>query len=240
MTNPNQEPTEPKDAEAPALSMKSSILKGVLGLGIFAVITAGLIALTQQMTAKTIKEQVALARSKALYEIIPANEHNNALLNEAFLINAQALGLNKSDHAYIAKLDGRPVSLILPVIAPDGYSGPIKLIVGLDTQGNVKGVRVVEHRETPGLGDKIELQKSDWINGFNGLSLDNTPAEQWKVKKDGGQFDQLTGATITPRAIVNAILKSLQFYKTHQKALLALAPESLFSPFQSDTKSEQL
>ena len=238
MTDPIQEPTENAPSEAAPLDMKRSITKGVIGLGIFAIITAGMIALTQQMTADTIAEQIAIARSKALYEIVPASEHNNAILEESFLIDAQALGLSDLDDAYIAKLNGRPVSLILPVIAPAGYSGPIKLIVGIDTQGHIKGVRVVEHRETPGLGDKIELQKSDWIKSFDGLSLANTPSERWKVKKDGGQFDQLTGATITPRAIVHAILEALQFFEVHQQRLLAQTPQAVFAS-QTNTLSEQ-
>ena len=177
MTDPVQEPSENAPSEAAPLDMKRSIAKGVIGLGIFAIITAGLIALTQQMTADTIAEQIAIARSKALYEIVPASEHNNAILEESFLIEAQALGLNDVDDAYIAKLDGLPVSLILPVIAPAGYSGPIKRIVGIHTQGHITGVRVDEHRETPGLADKIGLQTYDVLQNFYGKALPTTPNE---------------------------------------------------------------
>ncbi|MFT7373127.1 MAG: electron transport complex protein RnfG [Oleiphilaceae bacterium] len=207
-------------------TMSQSIIRSVIGLSIFAIVTAGLIAITQVSTKDIILEQIKIARSKALFEIVPLSEHNNDMLADSFWLEAtQSLGLGKKSEAFLAKQDGVPTTLILPVVAPEGYSGPIRLIVGIDTAGTIKGVRVIKHKETPGLGDKIDLKKSDWILDFEGKSLLNTTTEQWQVKKDGGEFDQLTGATITPRAIVKAVYQALVFYRDHKAALLSTKAE---------------
>jgi electron transport complex protein RnfG len=125
---------------------------------------------------------------------------------------------------YLAKRGGEPVAVILPVLAKEGYTGPIRLIVGIAPDGRILGVRVVEHKETPGLGDKIDIKKSDWILGFNGRSLGNPDQAGWQVKKDGGEFDALTGATITPRAVVKAVHAALMFFDTHQQQLTLAQP----------------
>src|SRR5690606_7665772 len=109
---------------------------------------------------------------------------------------------------------------ILPVETADGYSGTIRLLVGIDAEGRLTGVRVLQHNETPGLGDKVELRKDDWILGFDGLSLRNPVASGWQVKKDGGDFDQFVGATITPRAVVAAVYNALQFFDLNRENLL--------------------
>ena len=105
-------------------------------------------------------------------------------------------------------------------MAPDGYAGPISIVIGLSRDGDILGVRVISHVETPGLGDKIEITKSKWVLSFDGKSLDNLTLEQWAVKKDGGVFDQFAGATITPRKVVQAIRRGLEFYRAHQAELL--------------------
>lgn len=209
---------EQSSEQAP--SIKSAMSKAMIGLGLFAVLTAGLIALTQVSTKDVIAEQKRLAKSKALLEIVPAEQHDNDLLADAYSLMAAELGLSEAEQVFVAKLDNSTQALILPLVAPDGYSGNIRLIVGLDLSGQILGVRVVEHKETPGLGDKIETKKSDWIHAFVGRSLANTTTQQWGVKADGGDFDQMTGATITPRAIVNAVHRALQFYQTNQVQLL--------------------
>lgn len=216
----NTEMTDDTEAQTED-SLFGSIGRAAVGLAIFAVVTAGLIALTQVTTKERIEDEIRKARSKALLEIVPAQEHDNDLLNDAFFVQAQALGLTDPSEVFIAKQGDKVHSIILPVVAQAGYSGPIRLIVGLEHNGVIRGVRVVEHKETPGLGDKIETKKSDWILGFDGRSLVNTPTEAWQVKKDGGDFDQLTGATITPRAIVQAVYGALQFYQEHQLSLVA-------------------
>jgi electron transport complex protein RnfG len=118
------------------------------------------------------------------------------------------------------------VAAVLASIAPDGYAGTIKLLVGINYDGSIAGVRVVSHKETPGLGDAIEAERSDWILGFNGHSLREPGEERWKVKKDGGIFDQFSGATITPRAIVAAVHNTLSYYQNNREALFAAAEES--------------
>ena len=123
--------------------------------------------------------------------------------------------------AYIATLRGQPSAVILQVTAPDGYSGAIHLLVGIKAGGQLAGVRVLRHKETPGLGDKIELSKSPWVKSFDNKSLANPGADGWAVKKDGGKFDQFAGATITPRAVVKAVHQALQYFDQHQAELLA-------------------
>lgn len=223
----NNSPEVEEQVEAD-LSMGQSIVRGVIGLGLFAVITAGLIALTQINTADRIENEIKKARSKALFEIVPLANHNNDMLADAFWIDAKALGLKEYAEAFIAKTDGHAHTLILPAIAPDGYTGPINLIIGINQYGIIEGVRVTSHKETPGLGDKIDIKKDGWITGFNGKSLENTEPKAWKVRKDGGEFDQLTGATITPRAVVNAVHKALVFYKENQVALYQQKPGKQF------------
>lgn len=115
---------------------------------------------------------------------------------------------------YIARQDDRPVAAILEATAPDGYSGAIQLLVGVDFSGTVLGTRVTEHHETPGLGDKIELRLSDWITHFSGKTIAAGNDAHWAVKKDGGDFDQFTGATITPRAVVNAVKRAGLYAQT--------------------------
>ncbi len=201
-----------------------SILRSAWGLGLFAIITAGLIAFTQQGTKDKIVEQVKLARSKALLQIVALSEFDNELLDDAFMLRpSEALGNSESVEAFIALKDQLPTHLILPVVALEGYTGPIRLIMSIDMSGVIKGVRVIEHKETPGLGDKIDLKKSDWVLAFNGKSLDNLSETQWQVKKDGGEFDQLTGATITPRAIVRAVYQALTYFREHKDQILAQA-----------------
>ena len=140
--------------------------------------------------------------------------------------------LAADDKIYLARKDGRINTVIIPAIAPDGYTTQIKILVGIHADGSIAGVRVTEHRETPGLGDKIETRKSDWIQGFNGLSLGNPAGEGWAVKKDGGQFDSFTGATITPRAVVSAVHRALLYFRDHKEPVFQApatddAPDSM-------------
>ncbi len=203
-------------------SLRHSVFHAAWGLSLFAIITAGLIALTQVITKDRIQSQIAQARTKALLEIVPASEFDNNLLDNAFWIDAEAqLGLKEAGEVFVALQQGQPRYFILPLVAPDGYTAPIRLIMSIDLSGTIIGLRVIEHKETPGLGDKIDIKKSDWVRLFEGRSLENTPEEDWAVKKDGGEFDQLTGATITPRAIVKAVYKGLQYFVMHQTELLA-------------------
>jgi len=199
--------------------LTQSISKNSLILTAFALVTAGILAVTYQATAERIAEEERKAAQAALLEIVPATRHDNDMLSQTFSIPQNLLtelGLKNNANIHLAYNNGEPVAAIVPALAPDGYSGDIKLIIGINADGSLAGVRVLTHKETPGLGDKIDLRKSDWILGFNGKSLTNPNIEQWAVKKDGGHFDQFTGATITPRAVVQRVKQTLQFYSTHQ------------------------
>lgn len=201
--------------------LTASIARNAIGLGLFAIVTAGLIAVTQQLTAEDILIQQQRAQAGALLEIIPEHRHDNDLLNDRFTVEAtEALGLQDDATGYRARQDGQVTGVILPVTAPDGYSGPIRLIVGIDRNGSLLGVRVLEHKETPGLGDQIETRKSDWLQQFPGKSLADPEPEAWKVEKRGGEFDQFTGATITPNAVVTSVASALRYFRAQRAGLL--------------------
>lgn len=202
--------------------MPSSIGKNGLLLFVFALITAGILAGTYEGTKEQIAESERIAAEKALLEIIPRERFDNDLLLDTLVIpdSAQAqLGKVTGESIYVARKNQQVVGVIIPAIAPDGYSGNIKMIAGINTDGTLAGVRVLTHKETPGLGDKVDLRKSKWILDFNNKSLNNPKAEGWKVKKDGGEFDQFTGATITPRAVVNRLYQVLTFVQENQTML---------------------
>ncbi|HEY9034741.1 MAG TPA: RnfABCDGE type electron transport complex subunit G, partial [Pseudomonadales bacterium] len=133
------------------------------------------------------------------------------------------LQLRNPGTIHVARMNGEVVAFILPVRAPDGYGGAIDAIVGINLDGSIAGVRVISHQETPGLGDKVELKKSPWVLSFNGRSLANTATDDWRVKKDKGVFDQFTGATITPRAMVKAVHNALQYFALNKTTLLEQA-----------------
>ncbi|WP_166264931.1 electron transport complex subunit RsxG [Marinobacter caseinilyticus] len=204
------------------MAIKRSIIRNALGLGLFAIITAGIIAVTQAVTAERIAEQTRKAEAAALFDIIPERQHDNDLLSDTVTLPpSPLLGTGDIGHGWVARQNDQPVGVILPVMAPDGYSGNIRLLVGIGHDTQVLGVRVTSHRETPGLGDKIELRKSSWVRTFDGRSLGDPAPEQWTVAKNGGAFDQFTGATITPRAVVKAVKKALIYFDNHQGTLLS-------------------
>lgn len=201
-------------------TLGQSIRRNAIGLGLFAIITGGTIAITQALTEERIEQQIARAEADALFEIIPENRHDNELLRDTVTLPASTT-LNEGEPltAWVARRGDRPVGLILPVTAPGGYSGDIRLLIGFNLKGTVLGVRVTSHRETPGLGDKIETKKSDWIYTFEGRSLGDPEPEKWAVKKNGGVFDQFTGATITPRAVVNTVRDTLIYFRENRQQI---------------------
>ena len=210
-----------------------SIRQSVIGLGLFAIVTAGVIAFTQVNTQQRIVVNEQAAKAKALYEILPPESHDNNLLEDSLPVDDPALVAdNGPAEAYVARQNGEAIAVILPVVAPDGYTGKIHSIVGIRADGTIAGVRVLAHKETPGLGDKVEIKKSDWALQFTDKSLTDPGRKGWAVKKDRGVFDQLTGATITPRAIVKSIHRALIYFKANREQLLAPRPEP-----QTDTAS---
>jgi len=202
-------------------------LLNAAALGAFAVGTALVLGITFTATREPIAESQRLAEEKALLAVIGDQPYDNDLINDQIQLSPDmAAQLNTEANARVIRNNGTILGFILPAVAPDGYSGNIGMLVGMDTQGNLLGVRVVEHRETPGLGDKVDTQKSDWILQFTGLSLENPDENQWFVRKDGGQFDAFTGATITPRAVVNMIKTTLVNFRDNTDELIKLANES--------------
>lgn len=192
--------------------MNQSFLKHGLILGAFCLGFGVVLALINEITAPDIAERALEDRQASLGQVIPARIHDsNPVTDTLSLTDAEGKPLT----VYRALQQGR-VTGVAYEIQGLGYAGKIRLMLGLDRQGRVLGVRVLSHKETPGLGDKIEVKKGDWILHFTGLSLDDPPPEKWKVKKDGGEFDQFTGATITPRGVVAAIRGGLDFFAAHQ------------------------
>ncbi|HBO23013.1 MULTISPECIES: electron transport complex subunit RsxG [unclassified Providencia] len=189
-------------------------------LALFAAGTTALSAAVYTLTKETIAEQAALVQKKLLDQVVPSELYDNDLAKECYLVtNESVLGNKLPRRLYIARKNGEPVAAALESTARDGYSGAIHLLVGADFKGTVLGVRVTEHHETPGLGDKIETRISDWITHFSGKKMESDNDPKWAVKKDGGEFDQFTGATITPRAVVNATKRTAVFMQHIQQEL---------------------
>lgn len=206
------------------MDMFPAIRSSTLGITIFAVVTAGLIAITQVSTKDRILANQREAQAKALYEIVPRANIDNELLDDTIsFVAPELLGHDQPAVAYRARLNGEVKTVIMPVVAPDGYSGSIHLIVGIHQNGTVAGVRVLAHKETPGLGDKVDLKKSSWILSFEGETHDGANDDSWGVQKDGGRFDQFTGATITPRAVVSATGRALTYFRLNRAALVGSA-----------------
>jgi electron transport complex protein RnfG len=175
------------------------------------------------MTYPAIEKSERAAKMKLIAETLPPGGFDNDLVKDGRPLPIDPLLGNKRPGLYYpARLHGRPAAVVLEAAAPDGYSGEIRFLIGILPDGTVSGVRVTGHRETPGLGDYIEIGKSPWIREFDGKSLTDPQPVNWKVKKDGGRFDYMTGATITPRAMVKAVRKSLEYFGTHRDALLAI------------------
>ncbi len=199
-----------------------SISKNSLILGLFALATAGTLALTNLGTQDRIAAAERAAQQKALFEVLPPSTHDNDLLADIIPVPAdamEALGLTEASSIYVARKNGEIEAVIVPAMAHDGYSGDIAMIVGVNRDGSIAGVRVLKHKETPGLGDKIDAKKSPWVLHFGGKSLSLPTPNLWKVKKDGGEFDQFAGATITPRAMVKQIHKVLEVVASHRQVL---------------------
>jgi electron transport complex protein RnfG len=197
------------------------MLRTGLVLALFAVIGTGIVAYTFEQSRGRIAANERAALLEKLQVLIPAAEHDNDMLADKIEVTDRALlGSIKPVTVYRARKAGQPVAAVFtPVVAPDGYSGPIKLLVAVQYDGTLAGVRVIAHRETPGLGDPIEETRSVWILKFTGRSLADPQPDKWKVKKDGGVFDQFTGATITPRAVVKAVDNCLQYFAANRDRL---------------------
>lgn len=205
---------------------QANMLRNGFILALFALATTAMVALTSAITSSRIKEQAALQRLTTLNQLVPAALYDNAFQTDCTLVtDKDALGNATPKQVYRARYQNKAQALVIEAVAPDGYSGSISLLVGVNANTDVLGARVLQHTETPGLGDKIDLRVDDWILSFSGKSLESEYDSRWAVKKDGGQFDQFTGATITPRAVVKAVRKAA-FYASQNWEALFDAPTS--------------
>ncbi|KPQ26971.1 MULTISPECIES: RnfABCDGE type electron transport complex subunit G [unclassified Halomonas] len=187
----------------------NAMQQGALVLGLFALITAGSVATLRGLTAERIDTHQQAYQQRQHQAVLP-DPLKNAQVSSISLPNASQLGFLDGATGWQVDNDTQR-ALVLPVVTQRGYNGEIRLLVGIDDQQRISGVRVTHHQETPGLGDDIERRRSDWITQFDGLTLDSLPSEGWGVTQDGGQFDAFTGATITPRAVVDAVHSALQY-----------------------------
>lgn len=202
----------------------NAIQKQILSVGLvlagFAVGATSIVAVTEAYTHDKIIENERQTLLSAINALVDSSEYNNAILTDVITLpKTEQLATKEETTVYRARQNEAPIAAVFTSIAPDGYSGSIKLLVGVYYDGTLAGVRVINHKETPGLGDKINENKTDWILKFKGLSMTNPVESKWAVKKDGGEFDQFTGATITPRAVVTAVKKSLQFFEQNRDEL---------------------
>lgn len=197
-----------------------STIQTALNLVFFAIIGTVILATTYYLTRDTIAATVEAAKLKLIAQLLPPDSYDNDIMRDTLPVAAdELLGTRESTQAHVARRNGEPVAVVLEVIAREGYSGDINMVLAIRKDGTLAGVRVVSHKETPGLGDYIDIAKSDWIRVFENKKLGNDA--DWKVKKDGGQFDTRAGATITPRAVVKAIHLALRYFEAHRDQLLA-------------------
>lgn len=214
--------TSPAPLTASKMAARTAII-----LFIFVVIFTSLLSAAYLWTLPTIQAAAADEKMKLVDEVLPRTSYNNDLLKDTVRIDpTQALGLDETTLAYRARKDGKIAALVLEAVAPDGYAGKIRLLIALDGDGSLIGVRVTQHKETPGLGDYIEPRKDKnkerpWITQFNGLNPATLDEREWKVKKDGGRFDSVAGATVTPRAVVKAVRRAALYVADNRESLFA-------------------
>ncbi len=175
-----------------------------------------------EVTRHRIQEQERRAVLKQLGELIEPHRYDNVLYDDQYAVTDKTwFPSGQTVTVYRARMHSQPVAVVLRLVATGGYNGNIHLLIGINADGSLSGVRVTSHKETPGLGDAIDSNKSDWILGFSGHSLHNPNRSGWAVKRDGGVFDQFTGATITPRAVVKAVRMALEFYAANEDKIFA-------------------
>lgn len=218
MTSPVADRPDPQAPTRPSLfeAWRSRVEYQALSLGLVCALVALSLLWGNRLTHDRIGEALLQDRMAILHQVLPESLYDNNPLEDALQVEDAELGRVE---VYPAILGGELKAIAFQV-SPIGYGGPIDAFIAVDTAGEILGVRILSHKETPGLADKIEIGRSDWITGFDGLSLANTPHDDWAVKKDGGRFDQFAGATITPRAVVKGIVQALQFHARHAAGLI--------------------
>ena len=212
--------SEIREFSAPGMAARTAAI-----LFVFVIIFTGLLSGAYQWTRPAIEASAMEEKMKLIDEVLPRDQYDNALLKDTVTLPPTAeLGLQEASTAYRARLAGKPVALVFEAIAPDGYAAKIRLILAVRADGRVAGVRVTQHKETPGLGDYVEVRKDrnkarPWITQFNEMSLADVSERDWKVKKDGGRIDYYAGATVTPRAVSRATLKAVQWFSANREQL---------------------
>lgn len=201
------------------MSLKLAIGKNSKTLAIFAIACTAIVSLVHELTEERIYIQQQKQLLTTLNDVISAQRYDNELTLDCVKITDDLLGKGIMQTAYLARSHNAPVATAITTTALDGYNGKISLLVAINIDGSISGVRTLKHQETPGLGDKIEIRKTDWITRFSGKRLLSDTDSRWAVAKDGGMFDQFTGATITPRAIVKAVKKTVLYFNKHQEML---------------------
>ncbi len=217
------------------MNLHRRVITTAVLLMLFAATGAALVGLTYDNTVDIIQRNHQLTLLRQLNTLVPVEKYDNNLLMDTLSVAADPLlGTTAPSVVYRARKQGKPVAVVLAPSASGGYNGSIDLLVGIYADGTLAGVRVVRHRETPGLGDAVEAERSDWITKFSGQSLASLTAKQWQVKRDGGSFDQFTGATITPRAVVKAVHAALVYFSQHRDTLFAQKSPPVTSPGNTD------
>ena len=205
-------------------ALRNALRTGVI-LFVFAVVGTAMLAFTHDRTEPTITRSHLAEKRALLSQVLPAALYDNDLLaSQQSVPPDELLGTRQPSALWLARRGGEFSGVVLEAVAPDGYSGNIALLIGIDADGTVIGARVTAHRETPGLGDYIDRAKSAWIDQFAGKSLTHPAPKHWKVAKDGGAFDARAGATITPRAVVKAVKSALDYFARHRAAFVAPPP----------------
>lgn len=204
---------------------RSPLRNGTLLAG-FALLAALLLAGTWLLTSDLIFDQERRHLLAQLEDLLPPEYDNDPLDDVVYLEDSELLGTSEAVPVYRARRGGAVVAVMLTAVAPDGYSGPISLLLGISADGTLLGVRVLAHKETPGLGDFIDLKRSEWIRQFEGRSLKDPPPERWAVARDGGEFDQVTGATVTARAVTNATAAGLRAFEKYRERVTTAQSET--------------
>ena len=213
------------------------MLKTLLTLGLIGLLAAALLSSVHLATRDRIASEQQRQALATLNQLVPESGYDNELIEDRF--SAWISGLSSPSTIYRARMESEPVALLADVTTPDGYSGDIRLLVGIEPDGEVIGVRILEHRETPGLGDKIELKRTDWLRQFTGKSLGAPPAEAWAADRRGGAFDTLSSATITSAAVIEAVRNVLAWYSANRDNAFELEAQSSASNSGSEDKGKQ-
>ena len=211
-----------REISAPGMALRTAAI-----LFVFVILFTGLLSAAYLWTKPAIEASAAEEKMKLVDEVLPRAEYDNALLSDTLTLPpTPQLGLDEPSTLYRARKGGKPVALVFEAVAPDGYAGKIRLLIALRADGTVAGVRVTQHKETPGLGDYIEVRKDKnkarpWITQFADMSLAQVADSEWKLKKDGGRIDYYAGATVTPRAVSKAVLKAVKWATAHRDQIFA-------------------